>query len=151
VSDLYIIKEETLSAIADGVRNMTGSSEPVSPSQMINVITNAESNVISMVEPATDDIPKVFIDGIIPTTKNAVLAELTYISKTLTFHSYIEIKCQGNSSMSYPKKNFTIKLFEDADRSVKQKIAFKNWGKQNKFCLKANWIDISHLRNIVSA
>jgi hypothetical protein len=53
--------------------------------------------------------------------------------------------------MSYPKKNFTIKLFEDANRTVKQKIAFKNWGKQNKFCLKANWIDISHLRNIVSA
>ena len=102
-------------------------------------------------EPAENDIPKVFIDGIIPTTKDDVLAELTYISKTLSFHSYIEIKCQGNSSMSYPKKNFTIKLFEDADRSVKQKIAFKNWGKQNKFCLKANWIDISHLRNIISA
>jgi hypothetical protein len=53
--------------------------------------------------------------------------------------------------MSYPKKNFTIKLFEDADRSIKKKISFKNWGKQNKFCLKANWIDITHLRNVVSA
>mgnify|MGYP003288399724 CR=1 FL=1 len=90
-------------------------------------------------------------NGTIPTTKDEVSAEMTYISKTLSFHAYIEIKCQGNSSMSYPKKNFTIKLFEDADRTIKQKIAFKNWGKQNKFCLKANWIDISHLRNIVSA
>jgi hypothetical protein len=44
-------------------------------------------------EPAENDIPKVFIDGIIPTTKDDVLAELTYISKTLSFHSYIEIKC----------------------------------------------------------
>ena len=105
----------------------------------------------SLVEPAENDIPKVFIDGVIPTTKDDVLAELTYISKTLSFHAYIEIKCQGNSSMSYPKKNFTIKLFEDADRTIKKKIAFRNWGKQNKFCLKANWIDISHLRNIVSA
>ena len=106
---------------------------------------------IKTFEPAEDDIPKVFIDGIIPTTKDDVLAELTYISKTLSFHAYIEIKCQGNSSMSYPKKNFTIKLFEDADRTIKKKIAFRNWGKQNKFCLKANWIDISHLRNVVSA
>ena len=32
-------------------------------------------------EPKDGDIPKVFIDGIIPTTKDDVLAELTYISK----------------------------------------------------------------------
>ena len=106
---------------------------------------------IRVFEPRVDDIPKVFINGIIPTTKDDVLAELTYISKTLSFHSYITIKCQGTSSMKYPKKNFTIKLFEDEARSQKKKIGFKDWGNQNKFCLKANWIDISHARNIVSA
>ena len=106
---------------------------------------------LKTLEPQDSDIPKVFIDGIIPTTKDDVNAELTYISKTLTFHSYITIKCQGTSSMKYPKKNFTIKLFEDEARSQKKKIGFKNWGEQNKFCLKANWIDISHARNIVSA
>ena len=105
----------------------------------------------SAIEPKVEDIPKVFIDGVIPSTKDDVNAELTYISKTLTFHAYITIKCQGNSSMSYPKKNFTIKLFEDADRTEKLKVNLKGWGKQNKFVLKANWIDISHLRNIVSA
>jgi hypothetical protein len=72
---------------------------------------------IELIEPNSSDIPKVFINGTIPTTKDTVLAELTYISKTLTFHSYIEIKCQGTSSMKYPKKNFTIKLFEDEARS----------------------------------
>ena len=106
---------------------------------------------IRVFEPRDSDIPKVFINGIIPTTKDDVLAELTYISKTLSFHSYITIKCQGTSSMKYPKKNFTIKLFEDEARSQKKKIGFKDWGKQNKFCLKANWIDISHARNVVSA
>ena len=105
----------------------------------------------TILEPEALDIPKVFINGVIPTTKDDVNAELTYISKTLTFHAYITIKCQGTSSMKYPKKNFTIKLFEDAERSQKKKIGFKDWGKQNKFCLKANWIDISHARNIVSA
>lgn len=103
------------------------------------------------IEPKEDDIPKVFINGVIPTTKDDVQAELTYISKTRNFHSYIDIKCQGTSSMKYPKKNFTIKLFSDSERSEKLKIDFKDWGKQNKFCLKANWIDLSHARNVVSA
>ena len=115
------------------------------------VFENYTGMLVDPIEPKADDIPKVFIDGAIPTTKNDVLAELTYISKTLTFHSYVTIKCQGTSSMSYPKKNFTVKLFEDEARTIKKKINFRNWGSQNKFCLKANWIDISHLRNIVSA
>ena len=102
-------------------------------------------------EPSDNDIPKVFIDGIIPTTKDEVEARLTYISKTNKFDCYIKIKCQGNSSMSYPKKNFTIKLYKDIEYNEKFKIDFKGWGKQNKFVLKANWIDISHLRNVVSA
>jgi hypothetical protein len=48
---------------------------------------------IPLFEPREEDIPKVFINGIIPTTKDDVNAELTYISQTLTFHSYITIKC----------------------------------------------------------
>ena len=53
--------------------------------------------------------------------------------------------------MSYPKKNFTIKLYKDKDKAKKLKIDFKGWGAQSKFCLKANWIDITHARNVVSA
>lgn len=114
------------------------------------------NNVLKVVglnnfEPMDDDIPKVFFVGDMPTTKDDVLAEMTYISKTLNFHSYIKIKCQGTSSMKYPKKNYTINLFEDAERTTKLKKDFKGWGKQSKFCLKANWIDISHSRNIISA
>ena len=103
------------------------------------------------IEPAEDDMPTVFINGTIPDTKVDQLAELIYISKTETFRAYITIKCQGTSSLNYPKKNFTVKLFEDESRSVKLKKNFKGWGNQNKFCLKANWMDISHARNIVSA
>ena len=102
-------------------------------------------------EPMNDDIPRVFFTGSMPTTKDNVQAEMTYVSKTLTFNSYINIKCQGTSSMKYPKKNFTISLFEDDDRTVKLKKDFRGWGKQSKFCLKANWIDLSHSRNVVSA
>ena len=109
------------------------------------------SEVYKAIKESVNDIPKVFIDGTIPTTKDDVQAELTYISQTFAFHAYVDIKCQGTSSMKYPKKNFTIKLFSDDARSKKLKVNFNNWGEQNKFCLKANWIDLSHARNVVSA
>lgn len=103
------------------------------------------------IEPNKDDIPTVYINGPIPETKNDRYAELIYTSKTETFRAYITIKCQGTSSLSYPKKNFTVKLYEDNGHSIRLTKNFKGWGNQNKFCLKANWMDISHARNIVSA
>ena len=113
---------------------------------------NELGNMPVVLEPLEDDIPKVFIDGMIPTTKNDVLAEMTYVSKTERFHAYLEIKCQGSSSMSYDKKNFTIKMYSDEARTEKLKKVFKDWGYQkNKYVLKANFIDHSHARNIVSA
>ena len=150
MSELIVTNKSNLIDIADAVRSQTGENDSLSLNDIaykIKTLSITESNI----EPQESDIPKIFINGAIPTTKDAVLAELTYISKTLNFHSYITIKCQGTSSMKYPKKNFTIALFEDEARSIKKKIAFKNWGEQNKFCLKANWIDISHSRNVVSA
>lgn len=54
------------------------------------------------------------------------------------------VKWQGTSSVGYPKKNYTVNFdipFEAAE----------GWGIQKKYCLKANYIDFSHSRNIVSA
>ena len=106
---------------------------------------------VSKVEPEELDMPKVFFNGDKPTDKTAVHATIEYISKTQHFKGYVDIKCQGTSSMAYPKKNYTIKMFSDEARSTKLKKEFKGWGKQSKFCLKANYIDHSHARNIVSA
>ena len=54
------------------------------------------------------------------------------------------VKWQGSSSLAYPKKNYTIK-FDNAFEVV------DGWGEQKKYCLKANFIDHSHARNLVSA
>lgn len=107
--------------------------------------------VASQVEPFDDDMPKVFFNGDKPTNKTDVYATIEYISKTEHFKGYVAIKCQGTSSMAYPKKNYTIKMFTDEARTTKLKKDFKGWGKQSKFCLKANYIDHSHARNICSA
>jgi hypothetical protein len=54
------------------------------------------------------------------------------------------LKWQGNSSLAYEKKNYTI-VFDNAFE------AKAGWGEQKKYCLKANFIDHSHARNIVCA
>ncbi len=61
-----------------------------------------------------------------------------------------KIKVQGSSSLQYPKKNYTINFYENSDCSDNLKIDF-GWGAQNKYCLKANWIDKTHTRNVVTA
>lgn len=108
-----------------------------------------ESDLV--VEPAEDDIPKVFFGSALPQTKDDTVMSFRYISKTEDISGYCKTKAQGNSSMSYPKKNQTVKLYKDAGCTKKLKVDFKGWGKQNKFCFKANWVDLTHARNIVSA
>lgn len=66
------------------------------------------------------------------------------------FECVSKIKVQGASSSYLPKKNYTIKLFEDDTLAKKHNVDL-GWGKQNKYCLKANYIDSSQARNIVGA
>ena len=103
-------------------------------------------------EPSNDDIPTIFFSGgFLPTTKDYTKLKMKYISKTLEFECFVNIKCQGTSSMAYPKKNFSIRTYEDEELTKKLKLNFKGWGEQYKFVLKANYIDLSHARNICSA
>lgn len=112
----------------------------------------ARANIgLSVVEPMEDDIPKVFFGVALPQTKTDTIMSFRYISKTEDISGYCKTKAQGNTSMSYPKKNQTVKLYKDAECTEKLKVDFKGWGKQNKFCFKANWVDLTHARNIVSA
>ena len=104
-----------------------------------------------MIEPDENDIPKVFFGNTLPQTKTDTVMTFRYVSKTEDISGYCVTKAQGNHAMYYPKKNQTVKLYKDADCTEKLKVDFKGWGKQNKFCFKANWVDLSHARNIVSA
>lgn len=107
-------------------------------------------------EPGDEDLPKVFLSGAafsdMNTTKNEVQMQLRYISRTDSFFAPVRIKFQGNTSLTFPKKNFTIKMYEDEDCESKLKKIFRDWKvSSNKYVLKANWIDHTHARNIVSA
>lgn len=107
---------------------------------------------VSKVEPEELDMPKVFFYGnALPTTKDNVNLTMDYISNTTKFSSFVKLKCQGTSSMSYAKKNFTVSMFSDEARATKLKKDFKGWGAQSKFCLKANYVDTTHTRNLSGA
>lgn len=97
-------------------------------------------------------LPQLFWTGDTPTSKDDgnFKGKITYMYGDVVMRCYGTLKVQGTSSAAYPKKNFTIKLYKDADCSSKFKYDF-GWGKQNKYVIKANWIDISHARNVVSA
>lgn len=109
---------------------------------------NADSNNES-IEPSNDDLPTIYITGYEPTKKSNVKAELKYISKTDEFTAHINYKLQGSSTLLNPKKNFTIRMFKNKDRTVALYKNFKNWGFNNKFVLKADYDDILHARNVV--
>lgn len=120
----------------------------------IDNIGGSEGNIqpITQVEPEELDMPKVFFYGTaLPTSKTDVNLTMDYVSNTTKFSSYIKLKCQGTSSMSYAKKNFTINMYSDEARETKLKKDFKGWGAQSKFCLKANYVDTTHTRNLSGA
>lgn len=73
------------------------------------------------------------------TKDNAV--DLAYVYGDLS--GTASVKWQGSSSLSWPKKNYTIKFDQEFE-------AVEGWGAQKKYCFKANFIDHSHARNVCS-
>lgn len=69
----------------------------------------------------------------------------------LSIECYATLKYQGHISLTYDKKNYTLKLFQDENHSEKNKLTLSHWNKENKYILKANYVDTSQCRNLVSA
>lgn len=98
-------------------------------------------------------IPRIYLEGDISAmeTKEDVRSiRIRYEDGRNSFRGHAELKIQGMTSVAYDKKNYTIKLFKDAKHNNKLKVNF-GWGSENKYCLKANWVDKTHARNIVTA
>lgn len=120
-----------------------------------NFITEEDVNeLISSIEPS--DIAGLFItsDKLLNLTSKAsgeILAQLEVrMNNGDIIHCYGNMKVQGSSSSSKPKKNYTIKFYSDKRCTKKLKIDV-GWGKQYKYCFKANYVDTTHTRNITGA
>ena len=103
-------------------------------------------------EQTKKETPKIYIEGNLFMQNKSEIGnfKIKYKSESINLEKYATLKIQGSSSSTYPKKNYTIKFFNDEDCSDKFKVNF-GWGRQNKYVLKANWTDKTHSRNIVTA
>ena len=116
------------------------------------IFTSTETTV-NIYKPVTSrdvGMPVIDVGGTLPSVKDDVnIVDFTYASEELNFACAAEIKVQGASSAGKPKKNFNIKLY-NLDGSKKNIELFDGWGEENKYCMKANYIDYSQSRNVVS-
>lgn len=99
------------------------------------------------------DIPKLYFTGdISEMLEKSDIRKISfkYVDDAQNVEGYAEIRIQGTSSIYYDKKNYTLKFFEDESFENKLKIDV-GWGPQNKYCMKANWIDRTQARNVVTA
>ncbi len=98
-------------------------------------------------------IPVLYFEGDITNmTSKADVRSIfvTYCTKGSKTEAFASLKVQGTSSLRYDKKNYTIQFFSDSEHSSKLPLDV-GWGGQSKYCLKANWIDNTHARNLVTA
>lgn len=82
--------------------------------------------------------------------ENKVLVSVAYDDGIKKIDCGATLKWQGASSLVYPKKNYTMQLLESGSDKKKKVELNSDWGKQSKYCLKANYIDYSQARNVVS-
>lgn len=100
--------------------------------------------------PQKEAIAKLYISSE-PENYNKIVP-FEYLSNSENFSGYINYDIQGDSSQRYAKKNLKIKLFADGEGKTKLKVKLlQSWKKNNKYNLKANWIDATQARNIVNA
>ena len=85
--------------------------------------------------------------------ENKIQITASYLSENQEFNCDATLKWQGASSLEYPKKNYNIQFFKSGtDYEKKYKVEMKKgWGKESKYTLKANYIDYTQSRNVVSA
>lgn len=114
--------------------------------------TQTSTKIYKTIVTSDINMPIIDLNGDISrASKNtAVTVDFAYDDGKIDFESIVEVRIQGASSAYRPKKNYSIKLIEDDGSNNKVKLV-NSWGKQHKYCLKANYVDFSAARNVVSA
>lgn len=103
-------------------------------------------------EPDDGDIPRVFLEGSLPTGLEETQVAMTYVSKTDSFSAYLALSCADDASLDQDKKSFVIQMFSNIGRTTKLSKSFRDWGyASNRYVLRANFTDHTHGRNIVAS
>ena len=120
--------------IADAVNEFTFTRSYIDP--------YARQSVLPKFDASGYNIPVLRLAGSIGCMTKEVDVPLTYVYGERSGNC--TLKWQGNSSLQYEKKNYTIK-FDTAFEAA------TGWGEQKKYCIKANFVDFTQARNVCSA
>lgn len=104
-------------------------------------------------EPYTELLPRIDFYGSMEGISKAdrVTLQFEFASPTHIFGCYSYTTWQGHTTLNFPKKNYTIRLFDDKEVTHKHRVVFNNWQLEHKYVLKANYRDVSQARNLIAA
>lgn len=80
-----------------------------------------------------------------------ITLSFSFDSPEHSFACYSFTTWQGHESMSFDKKNYTIRLYDDEAITRKHRLVFGGWQQEHKYILKANYRDLSFARNLAAA
>ena len=80
-----------------------------------------------------------------------VITGFRFTSTDEFFEGYSFNTWQGHTTLAFPKKNYTLRIYEDDDLDRKHLFRFRSWNAEHKYVLKANYRDISMMRNLIAA
>ena len=88
----------------------------------------------------------------LPTSKDegALPVRLTFHSDDAVLRAPGTIKVQGSSTAGWPKKNWSLKLYTNAERDVELPLQIGDSVPSDSWVAKAEWIDPSQLRNHIA-
>lgn len=81
---------------------------------------------------------------------NVISGEASITVDSTTVKTFATIEVQGSSSQYYPKKNWTLKLYKESTLTTEVGIKIGNVPYHTDWIFKANYVDASHVRNILS-
>ena len=134
----YLTEHQDISGLAVKNETVSVNAQTLTDEQKAQARKNI--GAAAAFNPAIYDIPILYLTG--DTTGMSKDDEVTLSWAYGDNSGSCTMKWQGSSSIAYDKKNYTIKLDSAID---------VGWGSQKKYCLKANFIDHTHARNLVSA
>ena len=114
--------------------------------------TECPNNIYKPITAQDIGMPIVDINGDLSKASKTVPTTLSFSyddGGETKFNCFAEMRIQGASSANYAKKNYSIKLVNSFGDNNKVKLV-DGWGREHKYCMKANWVDYSQARNVVS-
>ena len=117
----------------------SGPDAPQDPSVSVWIDTDDGADTVDY---SAYGVPTLMLTGDTSAMSKENAVELTYYYGDLS--GRCTCKWQGSSSLYHPKKNYTIKFDQEFEAKT-------GWGAHDKYVMKADWVDASHLRNLLGA